>query len=141
MAGKKAGPKQAEPQVEHVEPVDRMATPIDDGDLPEYPRGGASIEQVRDYVIKSAALVVKEARREGQYPAALAGLKLIAEVRGVPIGSKDVKDYEVANKVAAGMNKDAIFDAIASRIKEYSGRDDGFGDGGNRRDDRPLLEH
>jgi hypothetical protein len=126
---------------EAVPPDERYAIPLADVEAPEYPQGAASVEQVRDYVLKSAAVVVKAARLEGQYPAALAGLKLIAEVRGVPMGHKDVQEHELVSKAAASEDKDAIIDRITEKIREFSGGDDLGTSRGNRRTDKPLLEH
>lgn len=126
---------------EDVPPDERYAIPLADAEAPEYPKGSASVEQVRDYVLKSAAVVVKAARLEGQYPAALAGLKLIAEVRGVPMGRKDVQEHELVSKAAAGEDKDAIIDRIAEKIREFSGGNDAGTGRGNRGTDKPLLEH
>ena len=126
---------------EIVPPEELYAMPIGAANAPEYPQGTASVEQVRDYVLKNAAVVVKAARLEGQYPAALAGLKMIAEVNGVPMGRKDVQEHDLVSKATASEDKDAIIDRIAEKIREFSGGNDGTAGRGNRGSDRPLLEH
>lgn len=138
MARKRNSGIAQEPEI--VPPDERYAIPFV-AEPPEYPQGAASVEQVRDYVLKSAADVVKAARLEGQYQAALAGLKLIAEVKGVPIGRKDVQEHELVSKATASEDKDAIIDRIAEKIREFSGGDDGAANRRNRGVDRPLLEH